>query len=74
MSKARQYFTLLIRNSKAEPWAIHSGDYALRVVERKTMDWLVEQLELESNTKIIITDDTQAAVDAAVAKLNSAAL
>lgn len=60
-----RYHTLVGRDSKAEKWSITFGDYSRDVVEQ----------EMEDNTdfrffKIVTTNPSQKAIDAAVAKLN----
>ncbi|WP_085025256.1 hypothetical protein [Ensifer aridi] len=67
---ARKYHTLVaIDGSPGCPWAIEFGDYDLETVKDEYADmrdrgWKAKEL------KIITTGDTQAEIDAAVAKLN----
>lgn len=65
----KKYYTLLIRHSKNDPWAIDFGDYSRSVVEEERQmndDWRPCPQQ-----KIIRTGDTQQEIDAAVRKLNS---
>jgi hypothetical protein len=72
MTKPRKYFSVLVRDGKDEPWCIHFGDYD-RFVAQNERDDLVDGGEFKrSNTKVIMTDDAQADINAVVAMLNGA--
>ena len=66
----RTYYTLLVRDDKTSPWAIHFGDYDLQCVYGERDD-ITEYEYTKGNTKIIKTADDQPAINAAVAALNA---
>lgn len=66
---AKRYHSLLVRDNAASPWGIHFGDYDREVVDAERDD-ITDGDYRRSNTKIITTDDAQAAIDAAVSALN----
>jgi hypothetical protein len=63
---ARKYFTLCTRDDGG--WSPQFGDYVRRVVDDERDDY--RQRVKAKDIKIITTDGTQAAIDAAVAVLN----
>lgn len=71
MARNRSYYTLLVRESERDPWAIHFGDYDRdtvedeRYIERHAGDYAA------INIRIITTGDTQAEIDAEVDRLNA---
>lgn len=67
MTKTKSYYSLLIL--EAGKWSIHFGDYDREVVEDEQAD--VKDSQPKVKTKIISTGDSQAAIDAKVAELNS---
>ncbi|WQZ00314.1 hypothetical protein Shy_CDS0037 [Escherichia phage Shy] len=62
--KAKQYFSLLTKTDGV--WSVQFGDYDRECVEQERDDSYSDE-----KCRIIKTDDTQAAIDAAVAKLNA---
>lgn len=69
MTKHRNYYTLLVRDSQAEPWQIHFGDYEEGVVATERDD-ITQHDYLKKNTRIICTADTQSAINKAIDELN----
>ncbi len=69
----RTYYTLLQRDNRKSPWLIEFGDYDRETVEaeREERTDSVYGAVSPSRLKIIATDDSQAAIDAAVDKLNA---
>ena len=68
----RNYYTLLVRDDKTSPWAIHFGDYYKHEVKCECDDLVMGYLSHKrSDTLIITTDDNQPAINAAVAALNA---
>lgn len=65
----RPYYSLLVRDDQADAWSIHFGDYDLTVVQQERED--IAHEFRKRNMKIVRTDDTQAAINAAVDKLNA---
>ncbi|WP_051382438.1 hypothetical protein [Bradyrhizobium sp. Tv2a-2] len=68
---SRKYHSLLVRESKTEPWCIHFGDWELETVKQERDDIVDGEQYAKGNTKIITTGGTQAHIDAEVAKLNA---
>lgn len=68
----RKYHTLLVRDDKSAPWCIHFGDYDRETVDSERED-MRDHDHRAMNLKIITTAPEQAAIDAAVARLNAAA-
>lgn len=66
---SKQYHTLLSRPNKQHTWHIEFGDYSRSCVEDERND-MREGADRGTQFKIITTDDQQASIDAAVAKLN----
>lgn len=67
----RTYYTLLVRDDKTSPWAIHFGDYDRECVNDER-DGIVDSDEYKkSNTRIFGSADDQPAINAAVAALNA---
>jgi len=62
------YHTLLTRDGRR--WSIQFGDYDWHVVNSERADY--RRQYMAQDLKIITTADDQAAIDAAVAKLNGA--
>lgn len=69
---SKLYHTLLVRDHVSAPWCIHFGDYDRSVVEAEQTDLYDADEYLRKNMKIITTSAMQAAIDAAVSKLNQA--
>jgi hypothetical protein len=67
---ARKYHTLLVRDSKTEPWCIHFGDYDRSVVEQERADLAYSGTYRKSDTTIITTSDYQRVINEAVIQLN----
>lgn len=67
----RTYYTLLVRDNKTSPWAIHFGDYDRECVKDEQNDIVDSEEYRRSDTKVITTDDDQPAINAAVAALNA---
>lgn len=70
MSKRRVYYTLLSREPHSTRWAIEFGDYDREVV-RQERDDLKDGDYCDHAFKIITTGETQAEIDAEVARLNA---
>lgn len=66
MNTPRKYYTLCER-LPGERWTPEFGDYCRRVVEQERKDC---SREIGTEFKIIQTDDNQASINAAVARLN----
>lgn len=77
MPKTSFYYTLLVRDSKSEPWEIHFGDYDRNVVSDERDDWCDHYDEnnkrrQKNNTLIVTTsDESMAAINAKVTELNA---
>ncbi|NPU64585.1 hypothetical protein HL667_06205 [Bradyrhizobium sp. 83012] len=74
--KRGTYHVLLVREGDAAPWGVHFGDYDRECVQAERDD-ITEYPAVSGyrkrNTKIIMAGDTQAEIDAAVARLNGGA-
>lgn len=72
---AKKYYTLAQFNVEAKTWQPQFGDYDRKVVEDEREDILCGYncgvMVRKKDVKIITTDETQAAIDAAIAKLNA---
>lgn len=51
-------------------WCIAFGDYSRKVVNQERIDQIDDGMTKRKNLKIIETNDDQASIEAAVAKLN----
>lgn len=65
---ARKYFTLLVRDGAGRPWGIHFGDFDRETVEDERRDG--RDYYAARDMKIITTGSRQAAINAAVTRLN----
>lgn len=70
MSKRRVYYTLLSRGPDDTRWAIEFGDYDRNAV-RDERDDMKDGHYCDHAFKIITTGETQAEIDAEVARLNA---
>jgi hypothetical protein len=70
MSKRRVYYTLLSREPHSKRWVIEFGDYDRNVV-RDERDDMKDGDYCDHAFKIITTGETQAEIDAEVARLNA---
>ncbi|MNZ81401.1 hypothetical protein D3C78_1000650 [compost metagenome] len=68
--KTKAYYSLLSREDDASPWTIEFGDYDKECVESEKEEYRDKGVKA-TNLKIIRTDDSQAAINAKVAQLNS---
>jgi hypothetical protein len=67
----QRYYTLLERDKPGSPWRITFGDYDRDTVEAEREEMTTGYgATSPSRLKIIATGASQAAIDAAVAKLN----
>lgn len=66
---ARKYYMLVTRESVADQWAPQFGDYDRECVAQEVQDSYLTYGR--ANRRIICTADGQAAINAAVAKLNA---
>jgi len=65
---ARKYFTLAVR--EAGQWSPQFGDYDRETVEAERDDYRDHGHKVR-DLRIVQSGDTQAAIDAAIAKLNA---
>ena len=66
----KQYYTLLVRDNAKSPWGVHFGDFSRALVDAERRD-VCEYEYHRTNTQIITTDETQAAIDAAIQLINT---
>jgi hypothetical protein len=69
MAKARKYYTLCLRDDGPNVFAPEFGDYDYATVKAE-MDSYTEHAYLKRNARIVISNDDQASINAAVAELN----
>jgi len=65
---ARNYYTVVVRETRHDPWEVHFGDYDRAVADQERLD----VLENDSNgyAKVIVTSDRQVDISSAVKSLN----
>lgn len=69
MAKSKSYYSLLTAHDDDGVWHVQFGDYDRDVVKNELEDEWKGVPKVK--TKIICTGDSQAEIDAAVAKLNN---
>ena len=68
-TKARLYYTLVLRDDGDRLWRPEFGDYEMSVVQEE-MDSYTEYDYLKKNARILVSGDSQAEIDQAVKTLN----
>lgn len=63
---AKHYYTVAVKWERDDPWSAQFGDYEREVCEQEAEDSYSDAYK----TRIIKSAPTQAAIDAAIAKLN----
>jgi hypothetical protein len=68
---ARTYYTLIVRDDKSSPWAIHFGDYDRACVNDERDDITESGEYAKGNTKIFGSADDQTSINEMLAAFNT---
>lgn len=68
---SRKYYSLLVRDDKTSPWAIHFGDYDRECVEGERDDITESGEYAKGNTRIFGSADDQNSINEMLAAFNT---